>query len=113
MRMLRAVLAWCWRGLSQFALWLDCGGNVVLFFGNPGTHFGELLSARAWRQGKPGQPRRWVAFRVFIDVLFIWQDAALWMSNRHDGRMHCQRTFDAQRRRYGLHPQYNQPESAS
>ena len=88
---------------------LDQLANVLIFAGNLGTYADETLSARAWRQGKPGESWQWVAFRVLIDALFVWQDAYLrlrdgeWPAHRH-----CRRAHEAERARLGIHPQYRQ-----
>ncbi len=88
---------------------LDQLANVVIFAGNLGTWADETLSARAWRQGKPGESWQWVAFRVVIDALFSWQDVYLrlrdgeWPAHRH-----CRRAYETERARLGIHPQYRQ-----
>lgn len=88
---------------------LDQLANTLMFFGNLGTWADETLSARAWRQGNPGESWQWVAFRVVIDALFSWQDVYLrlrdgeWPAHRH-----CRRAYETERARLGIHPQYRQ-----
>ena len=88
---------------------LDQLANVLIFAFNLGTWADETLSARAWRQGKPGESWQWVAFRVVIDALFSWQDVYLrlrdgeWPAHRH-----CRRAYETERARLGIHPQYRQ-----
>ena len=92
---------------------IDQLANVVIFAGNLGTYADETLSARAWRQSRRGHPMRWVVFRVLVDALFAWQDAYLrlrtgaWPTMRH-----CERAYESERARMGLHPEYRQPPEA-
>ena len=92
---------------------IDQLANVVIFAGNLGTWADETLSARAWRQSRRGHPRRWVVFRVLVDVLFAPQDAYLRLrSGAWPTMRHCERAYESERARMGLHPEYRQPPEA-
>jgi len=92
---------------------LDQLANVIVFAGNLGTYADETLSARAWRQGKPGESWQWVAFRVLIDALFSWQDVYLRLRTGEWPMMrHCERAYESELARIGLHPEYRQPTEA-
>ena len=106
-----------WRRITHTAhelfIAIDQLANVVVFAFNLGTYADETLSARAWRQSRTGRPLRWAIFRRVIDALFIWQDVYLrirtgeWPTMRH-----CERAYESERARMGLHPEYRQPEQA-
>lgn len=90
---------------------LDQLANVLIFAFNLGTYADETLSARAWRQSRTGRPLRWAIFRRVIDALFIWQDAYLRIrTGRWPEDRHCERAYNSERARMGLHPEYRQPE---
>jgi len=92
---------------------LDQLANVIVFAGNLGTYADETLSARAWRQSRNGYPMRWVAFRVAVDVLFAWQDVYLRIRTGEWPMMrHCERAYESELARIGLHPEYRQPTEA-
>ena len=107
--MLREILRRVAHTAHELFIAIDQLANTLLFFGNLGTWADETLSARAWRQGKPGESWQWVAFRVLIDALFSWQDVCLrlrdgeWPAHRH-----CRRAYETERARLGIHPQYRQ-----
>ena len=107
--MLREILRRVAHTAHELFIAIDQLANVLIFAFNMGTYADETLSARAWRQGKPGESWQWVAFRVLIDALFVWQDAYLrlrdgeWPAHRH-----CRRAHEAERARLGIHPQYRQ-----
>jgi len=92
---------------------VDQLANVLIFAFNLGTYADETLSARAWRQSRNGHPQRWVIFRVTVNVLFSWQDVYLrcrtgeWPTMRH-----CERAYESELARMGLHPEYRQPKEA-
>lgn len=93
-------------GLTQAAIAIDQLANAVLMFGNLGTFADETLSARAWRQSREGQPRRWVIFRQIVDVMFLPQDLYLYLRGTHPGQRHCERAFHNERVRKGLPAEY-------
>ena len=111
--MLREILRRVAHTAHELFIALDQLANVIVFAGNLGTYADETLSARAWRQSRNGYPMRWVAFRVAVDVLFAWQDVYLRIRTGEWPVMrHCERAYESERARMGLHPEYRQPQEA-
>ena len=111
--MLREILRRVAHTAHELFIALDQLANVIVFAGNLGTYADETLSARAWRQSRNGYPMRWVAFRVAVDVLFAWQDVYLRIRTGEWPMMrHCERAYESELARIGLHPEYRQPTEA-
>jgi len=50
---------------------------------------------------------------VLIDALFSWQDVYLRLRTGEWPTMrHCERAYESERARMGLHPEYRQPAEA-
>ena len=111
--MLREILRRVAHTAHELFIAIDQLANVIVFAFNLGTYADETLSARAWRQSRNGHPTRWVAFRVLIDALFSWQDVYLRLRTGEWPTMrHCERAYESERARMGLHPEYRQPTEA-